>query len=318
MAAVASGACSGTVTSGTGAAAGSATAGMLRTCPRSSQISTFGANQAPTSTPQLRLGVLFYLQKPNLIFYLYFYILTPMRLHRFYITQKISKNENITLADQELIHQISHVFRLKAYDQVILFDGSGFEYVSQIISPAKKEIVFKILEKKNPLTQTGKISKNKNKKVSLYLSLIKKNNFELATEKVTEIGVAEIHPIISERSEKKDINLERLNKIVKEASEQSGRVILPEVFDVISLKEVVSQAVKENKVCIAFHTVDNLPEVPPPTSESIAIFIGPEGGWTENEIAIFKEHNVQLCSLGSNILRAETAAIVASALFLTF
>ena len=211
----------------------------------------------------------------------------------------------ITLTDSELIHQLINVFRFKAGDKVILFDGSSFEYEAEISALSKKEISF------NPLVKTqGKDTLNKKNNVSLYLSLIKKSNFELAVEKCTEIGVTEIHPIISERSEKKDLNLERLNKIVKEASEQSGRVTLPEVFEITDLEKAVSQAIKDNKTCVVFHTDVNQTKSPN-ISNNIAIFIGPEGGWTDKEMDLFKKNSFQIHSLGQNVLRAETAAIVA-------
>jgi 16S rRNA (uracil1498-N3)-methyltransferase len=140
-----------------------------------------------------------------------------MRLHRFYIEQKVGEEKVITLTDSSLIHQILNVFRLRSGSEIIIFDGSGFEYVSQIISISKKELKLEIISSSTRAEET--------KKVSLYLALIKKGNFELAVEKATELGVTDIHPIISERSEKKGINMERLQKIVKEASEQSGRLI---------------------------------------------------------------------------------------------
>jgi 16S rRNA (uracil1498-N3)-methyltransferase len=243
-----------------------------------------------------------------------------MRLHRFYINQKIGEMGKITLTDSELIHQLINVFRFKAGDKVILFDGSSFEYEAEIILLSKKEVSLKVIQKEE--------KKNNYKKVSLYLSLIKKSNFELAVEKCTEIGVTEIHPIISERSEKKDLNLERLNKIVKEASEQSGRVTLPEVFEITDLEKAVSQAIGDNKTCIVFHTVTdstatehNRPghqnDHPALTKAGIdgrhqvATFVGPEGGWSEAEMSLFKQNNFKILSLGTNILRAETAAIVA-------
>jgi len=248
-----------------------------------------------------------------------------MRLHRFYIDQKIGEMGDITLTDSELIHQLVNVFRFKTGDKVILFDGSGFEYEAEIMTISKKEI------KLNPLVKTqGKDALNKKNNVSLYLSLIKKSNFELAVEKCTEIGVTEIHPIISERSEKKDLNLERLNKIVKEASEQSGRVTLPEVFEITDLEKAVSQVVAEGKECITFHTdtvaplkitqTNSLHLTQTNHSESclnnfegeVATFVGPEGGWTDKEVELFKKNNFKILSLGTNILRAETAAIVAT------
>ena len=224
-----------------------------------------------------------------------------MRLHRFYINQKIEEEAEISISDVELIHQLANVFRFKARDKVIVFDGSGFEYEAEISALNKKESQLKIVDKKEKETSS--------KNVSLFLSIIKKGNFELAAEKCTEIGVTEIHPIISERSEKKDLNNERLEKIVKEASEQSGRVTLPKVFNVITLEEAVTQAVSEKKECITFHTEVNQTENTI-KSNNVAIFIGPEGGWTDKEMELFKKNNFQIKSLGQNVLRAETAAIV--------
>ena len=229
-----------------------------------------------------------------------------MRLHRFYINEKVDGRGEISLTDPELIHQLANVFRFHAGDRVILFDGSGFEYECEIVLINKKEIkvsVIKVSEK----------NMKQEKNISLYLSLIKKSNFELAAEKCTEIGVTEIHPIISERSEKKDLNLERLNKIVKEASEQSGRVTLPTIFEVTDLEKAVSQAVANGKTCIVFdpsgekHNFVSHKDM----MKNIAIFVGPEGGWTEDEINLFKKNNFKILSLGSNILRAETAAMIA-------
>jgi len=226
-----------------------------------------------------------------------------MRLHRFYIEQKVGEQTEITLSDSNLIHQLSKVFRLKPGNEIVIFDGSGFEYVSQIIFLTKKELGLKIISTSS--------RPEENKKVILYLALIKKGNFELAVEKATELGVTEIHPIISERSEKKGINLERLQKIVKEASEQSGRVILPLIYPHLTLETVVSQQKSQNEVPVVFHTNSGpLSSVEERVGVRLGLFVGPEGGWSEKEIELFKKNNFQFCSLGQNILRAETAAII--------
>lgn len=230
-----------------------------------------------------------------------------MRLHRFYINEKVGDKNEIVISDFDLIHQLINVFRFGVGDKVILFDGSGFEFECEISTISKKEIKLNLLIK----TQ-GKEVLNKN--ITLYLSLIKKSNFELAVEKCTEIGVTEIQPIISERSEKKDLNIERLNKIAKEASEQSGRVTLPKIFNILSLEEAVSQAVKEGRVCVVFDPSGEKHKTV--SRKDIAIFVGPEGGWTEKELALFKQNEFQIISIGENILRAETAAMAASSLFL--
>ncbi len=266
-----------------------------------------------------------------------------MRLHRFYIEEKIEQKKEITILDQDLIHQLLHVFRFQIGDKVILFDGSDLEYECEILSLNKKEVKFKL----NPLVKTqGKDALSSqgvslalesdslnSKKISLYLSLIKKANFELATEKCTEIGVSEIHPIISERSEKKDLNIKRLNKIVKEASEQSGRLTLPKIFEITDLEKAVTQAVSEGRECMVFHTDSTSPAIGMSTSPHLmgdeegnvfspslvkegargrlCLFVGPEGGWSDSEVELFKRNNFQILSLGQNILRAETAAMIA-------
>lgn len=252
-----------------------------------------------------------YIKISNIAIWELCYILFVMRLHRFYIEQKVPYSEKtgrgevgeITLADSELIHQMVNVFRFKTGDKVILFDGSGFEFECEIILINKKEVGLKII------SHSAKAPRDKN--ISLFLALIKKGNFELAAEKCTEVGVSEIHPIISERSEKKDLNIERLNKIVKEASEQSGRVTLPKVFEITDLEKAVTQVVSEGKVCVTFHPTSLGSYDGASTSNNIALFVGPEGGWTDSEIELFKKNNFKILSLGTNILRAETAAIVA-------
>lgn len=271
-----------------------------------------------------------------------------MRLHRFYLEQKIDLESEIIVTDSDLIHQLVNVFRFKTDDHLIVFDETGFESEAKIISVNHNKIILGLL-KDQKKTLPINTSDDHHNFVSLYLSLIKKNNFEWAAEKCTEIGVAEIHPIISERSEKKDLNMIRLHKIVKEASEQSGRNTLPRILDITDLSQAVSQAIMENKFCIAFHTGEincdaptagednrsdfqttpaehnrhsshHLPSLTQDSSlekeeisgsHGVAVFIGPEGGWTENEIKLFRENNFQICSLGHNILRAETAAITA-------
>jgi 16S rRNA (uracil1498-N3)-methyltransferase len=235
-----------------------------------------------------------------------------MRLHRFYIDQKVGDQKEITLSDSELIHQIMNVFRLRAGNQVIVFDGSGFEYVSDIVLITKKELVLKVIEVRG---QGEALSQKP--KVSLYLALIKKGNFELAVEKCTEIGVDEIHPVISERSEKKDLNIERLNKIVKEAGEQSERLKLPLIYPLVDLKTAVSQVISQNEVGVTFHTdsttsaSEGHSSLEKEEKGNVAVFVGCEGGWTEKEMELFKKNNFEIRSLGPNILRAETAAIVA-------
>ncbi len=228
-----------------------------------------------------------------------------MRLHRFYMDQKLEKGSDIRVENPELLHQWIKVFRLSPSDKVILFDGSGKEF----------DGYFKILSKKEAVLGIDKERKIKNTipiELHIFQSLIKKDNFELVVQKCTELGAVAFHPIISERSEKKDLNMERLRKISIEASEQSGRADLPEIFEPENLETVVKNF--DGKIFALDFEGQKLPAKI--GGKKIGILIGPEGGWSDNERKFFKKSGIKSVSLGQQILRAETAAIAISSLIL--
>lgn len=217
---------------------------------------------------------------------------------------------------ENLMHQLVHVFRYKVGQQVILFDGSGFDYIAEIADIDKKQIIFSIKDKKEGLAQENLL----NKKIAVCFSLIKKDNVEIILQKCTELGVTEFYPILSERSEKKGFNEERAEKILIEATEQSGWSKKPTLYEVSDLESVIEKT--KNMKQIVFHVSETPTLILPLKGEGkemgnqdVVLFIGPEGGWTESEIEIFKHHNVSIQSLGAQTLRAETAAIAAVAKF---
>lgn len=136
---------------------------------------------------------------------------------------------------------------------------------------------------------------------------------EWVLEKGTELGVSVFVPLVSDRSEKKNLNVERAEKILIESSEQSGRTVVPKLRDVVTFDE----AIVEDFPCFAFHpkgdvfTIEHTQNYSP-----LGIFIGPEGGWSDREIFLFKQNNVRVYSLGEQTLRAETAAVAISSLIL--
>ncbi len=233
-----------------------------------------------------------------------------MRLHRFYINKSIEKE--VRIDDKELLHQWVKVFRFTVGDKIIVFNGNGSEYECFFEFITKNEAII-ILEKEN------KIENKQNIKLHIFQSIIKKDNFELIVEKCTEIGIVGFHPVISERSEKKNLNIDRLNKIAKEASEQSGKIKLPKIFDIENLEKSIENFDGELFV-LDFDGEDFKKNISSIKKESgkiqIGLIIGPEGGWTENEREFFKQKNIKSVSFGTQILRAETATIVSSALFL--
>lgn len=235
------------------------------------------------------------------------YTLSFMRLHRFYIEENIGNKKEITLSDSTLVHQLRSVFRLKTGDSLILFDGSSFEYVSEIVLITSERVTVVIREVRDRC-----YSPKKN--IHLLQSVIKKDNFEWVLEKCTELGVSRFTPVISERTEKKNINLDRARIIVKEASEQSGRCSVPAIDDICDLKDILQEYKDE---IVVFHMEGmSLRDSSFALRDTLKVLVGPEGGWSEKEIALFKEKNIPIVSVGAQVLRAETASVAIATLLL--
>jgi 16S rRNA (uracil1498-N3)-methyltransferase len=227
-----------------------------------------------------------------------------MRLHRFLADVDLSQKE-FEITDRELINQIKNVFRFLKGDQFKIFNNKIEAVVSiKNISPEsiKVEVLEKVENNNEPET-----------KVTLYCSILKKENFELVVQKATEAGVSKIVPVISARTVKMNLNLERLDKIAKEASEQSGRVTVPVIAAPTKIKEAFEE-VGKNGVTLFFDRdgEDSKNILAEETSDQINIFIGAEGGWDEWETELAKEKGFKIASLGKLTLRGETAAIVAT------
>jgi 16S rRNA (uracil1498-N3)-methyltransferase len=230
-----------------------------------------------------------------------------MRLHRFFSYHIIDKERINYFSNSEVVHQIRRVFRLHVGDKAIFFDGTGVDFVSEIVSMESDKLGFKVHE-------TQVVKPHSSLRLTLAMSLIKKDNFEWVIEKGTELGVSEFVPIISERSEKKNLNMERARKILIEATEQSGRSFIPEVKEPIALEDFLNT---EKRGMIVFHTEgSSLDEEDISKTADVVAFVGPEGGWSEKEIEMFRERGAAVVKLHSPILRAETAAVAISTLLL--
>jgi len=222
-----------------------------------------------------------------------------MRLHRFHVQENIGNQKHITIRDAELFNQLKNVLRYQVGTQLVLFDDTGNEYLAMIEKLQDGNAVFEIIEIKTKKPQGAK------REVILYASIIKKDKFEWVVEKATELGVSKIVPIITERTEKKGLKTERLEKIIKEASEQSGRSNIPTLADIIDLSSALENIKGQ---CIVFDPTGDeviFDAVP----DKIHIFVGPEGGWSDKELLYFKEKKVPIGSLGKQVLRAETASV---------
>ena len=215
-----------------------------------------------------------------------------MTLHRFFIDQDlITENLEITLPE-EISHQITQVLRLKNNENLILLDNTGFEYLVNITDLHKKHTICEIIEKR----------KNENEpetKVHLFMALIARDNFELTLQKSVELGISQITPILTERTQfdRKfaESKYERWQKIMKEAAEQSERGIIPQINPILNFDFALKQAKENGFSLIAWekepttHSVTTILQRHPQPHrgsalkkphEILNIFIGPEGGFT--------------------------------------
>jgi 16S rRNA (uracil1498-N3)-methyltransferase len=224
-----------------------------------------------------------------------------MKIHRFIDNFDLNNKEIEITGD--IAHQIIKVLKFEIGEKIELSDGKGSVGFGKV----------KNLNKNSVLVEIEKVEKlEENKKTTLFCAVLKKENFELVVQKATECGISKIVPVITDRTIKTGVKLDRLEKIAKEASEQSGRSIVPEISEPVNFEKSL-ELIEQNNLNILFDiSGEKFSEIDKNNFDNINIFIGPEGGWTENEIQKVKNLNFKIASLGKLTLRAETAAIVSS------
>lgn len=227
-----------------------------------------------------------------------------MKTHRFFVNQNIENFPEITIADPVVIHQMKNVLRLQIGDPVIFLNGTDSEYHSKVKVISKKESIFSVEEIK-------KVDTKVEQKINLVPALLKKDKFEWVLQKCTELGVKSFSPIISERTEKTKLNLDRGNIIIKEAAEQSERATLPTLNEPVFLEEFLKKETKnsiQNIYVLDFcETKIDVSHIK--TLNEVTVLIGPEGGWGEGDKKLFEQYEIKIVSLGDRVLRAETASV---------
>ena len=213
--------------------------------------------------------------------------------------------ENTTsLLSKEHTHYVVNVMRMKRGSNINFFNKDG-EWLSEIVCIDRDRVEVKFLNKLKEPT--------KNSNIELAICLVKKSPMDTILQKATELGVTKITPIVSERTEVKELNFERAKKIVIEATEQSNQLIPPEISQVIKLKDFLNNLDSSTKLLFAdVNSKDNLKKEVLREAKSLSVLVGPEGDFSEaerEEILSFK--GVQPIKINENILRSETAVISA-------
>ena len=228
-----------------------------------------------------------------------------MSIIRLYHPENILENST-SLLSKEHTHYLVNVMRAKRGANVNFFNKNG-EWLSEIVFLEKDRVEVKFLSKIKENTNTHNIE--------LAICLVKKNAMEIILQKATELGIKKIIPIISERTEVKEINFERANKIVIEATEQSNQLEPPEISEILNLKDFLNINTN-NKIFFADINSDhNLEKKDFKEGESVTVLVGPEGDFSpaEREL-ILNGSNTIAFSLSKNILRTDTAVISAISL----
>ena len=216
--------------------------------------------------------------------------------------------ENTTsLLSKEHTHYVVNVIRLKRGSNLNFFNKEG-EWSSEIVFLNKDRVEVKFLHKVKQSSNSLKLE--------LAICLVKKGPMEIILQKATELGVNKIIPIISERTEVKDLNYDRANKIVIEATEQSNQLNPPVISEVIKLKDFLKNLERSKTILFAdVNSKKSLKVGSFKNSKSLIVLIGPEGDFSPKEReSIMGISGVMPFTISRNILRSDTAVISAISL----
>lgn len=233
----------------------------------------------------------------------------PKKLHRFYV-DSLPAEPSFVLTDKNLVHQISRVLSMTVGDSFVLFSEGTDDAVVEITSHTRHELQVRVV---NIITQLPA----PRVRLIAAISIPKRDTFELIVQKLTELGVTEIVPLISERTVKQSVRIERLQAISNEAVEQCGgnrRVVIHEPME-------LGACIAQFQLPAITFDRDGLPlsewnQYGQQEHSSCIMYIGPEGGWSDGDRAKFADAHAYVATLGPRTLRTDTAAIISTHIIL--
>lgn len=239
-------------------------------------------------------------------------------MHRFFVDRE-NINESVIEIDGEDVKHIKNVLRLEIDEEIEICDKLGTDYKCKIIETSKEKVKCKILE-------TYKSKGESEIEIVLFQGLPKSTKMELIVQKSTELGVKKIVPLVTSRSivkindrKKEDKKIERWTKIAEEAAKQSKRGVIPKISSIMTFSEMLENLNDEEVVIVPYESEENIgikSVLKDCKHKKINIIIGPEGGFSEEEIELLKEINSHIVTLGPRILRTETAGFTTTAVVL--
>ena len=230
---------------------------------------------------------------------------------RFFVTPEELQGNHIMLTGENAQH--AKVLRLKAGEEVLVCDGRGMECLCEVESLTAGQVELTVLEQRTSATEAAV-------KVSIYMAFPKADKLEHVIQKATELGAYEIVAFPSGRCISKPDDkslkkkLERWQKIAASAAEQSGRGVIPEVIALPSYAAALERAAQADKALMFYeneHATTLRMALEQGDYQTVSLLTGPEGGLEEKEVEQALKAGLQVCTLGSRILRCETAPLCA-------
>ncbi len=239
-------------------------------------------------------------------------------MHKFF-TPKENFIENTAKILGDDVKHLYKVLRLNEGDKIVLNNCDGDEFLAEIRTITKQEVIVDIEEKLE-------INNESEVKIYLFQGLPKAQKMDLIVQKGTELGITEFIPTLTERVDIKlkgeFKKLDRLNRIALEAAKQSKRTIIPKVTEPVSFEDALKRMESLDLVIVPYENAENFgiktlfndENIDTSKIKKVGILVGPEGGFELNEISRLKENGAYIVTLGSRILRTETAGFVATSL----
>lgn len=225
---------------------------------------------------------------------------------RFYLPERLDRPE-VTLSGSEA-HHLAHVLRLGVGATVTLFDGNGTSIEAEVLSVTKRDVTLR--------TRSVAAEPEPLRRVTLSVAPPKGDRFRWLVEKATELGVDRLVPLLTRRTivDPRDSKLDKLRQTIIGACKQCGRNRLMELSEPVRYGSLLDAMHETEQGLWLFHpTGRRIHDVSTsPRSASLTLLIGPEGGFTDDEIALAQDHGAETIAFGRTILRTETAAIAAA------
>lgn len=229
-----------------------------------------------------------------------------MRIPRFYCPTEFELAQTLILPDEVFRHAVQ-VLRLQVGESLLLFNGQGGEYLAELIEIGKRSASVR-LQSFNPIHKESPLA------LTLVQAILKPDKMDFALQKAVELGISQFQPLITQRSvartdkEKIEKKLQHWQAVAIGACEQCGRTQLPIILPPQTLSHYLANLVTTTSYLILAPNSDkNLSQIDA-SSQKLAVLIGPEGGFTDEEVEQCLTAGMQGVSLGQRILRAETAS----------